>query len=55
MARGTETILLVEDEEMVRSLVRETLTRDGYKVLDAADPLEARRIVGCATAGRSTC
>jgi len=41
---GTETILLVEDEEMVRSLVRETLARDGYKVLDAADPFEARRL-----------
>jgi len=44
VARGTETILLVEDDEMVRSLVRESLTREGYKVLDAADPLEARRI-----------
>jgi two-component system cell cycle sensor histidine kinase/response regulator CckA len=43
-ARGTETILLVEDEEMVRNLVRDTLARDGYKVLDAADPLEARRL-----------
>lgn len=44
VGRGTETILLVEDDEMVRNLVRETLSRDGYKVLDAADPLEARRI-----------
>jgi two-component system, cell cycle sensor histidine kinase and response regulator CckA len=43
-ARGTETILLVEDDEMVRSLVRETLARDGYRVLDTSDPLEARRI-----------
>src|SRR5207245_2033679 len=42
--RGTETILLVEDDEMVRNLVRETLAREGYKVLDASDPLEARRI-----------
>jgi len=42
--RGTETVLLVEDEEMVRNLVRETLEREGYKVMDAADPLEARRI-----------
>jgi PAS domain S-box-containing protein len=43
-ARGTETILLVEDDEMVRTLVRETLERSGYKILDAAGPIEARRI-----------
>ena len=43
-ARGTETILLVEDDEMVRTLVRETLARVGYKVLDAPDPVEARKI-----------
>jgi len=42
--RGTETILLVEDDEMVRTLVRETLERNGYKILDAAGPIEARRI-----------
>jgi len=44
VARGTETILLVEDDEMVRSLVRETLAASGYKVIDAPDPIEARRI-----------
>jgi len=43
VARGTETIMLVEDDEMVRSLVRATLLREGYKVLDFADPVEARR------------
>lgn len=32
---GTETILLVEDEESVRQLVRETLECKGYKVIDA--------------------
>jgi PAS domain S-box-containing protein len=42
--RGSETILLVEDDEMVRTLVRETLQREGYHILDAAGPLEARRI-----------
>jgi two-component system cell cycle sensor histidine kinase/response regulator CckA len=42
--RGTETILLVEDDEMVRNLVRETLEREGYKVIGASDPLEAQRI-----------
>jgi two-component system, cell cycle sensor histidine kinase and response regulator CckA len=43
-AAGTETILLAEDDETVRVLVRETLEREGYKVLDAADPVEARRL-----------
>ncbi len=43
-ARGSETILLVEDDEMVRTLVRETLRREGYKVLDAPSPMEARRM-----------
>ena len=32
---GTETILLVEDEESVRQLVRDTLVSKGYKVLEA--------------------
>jgi PAS domain S-box-containing protein len=38
---GAETILLVEDEEAVRSLVREILTRVGYRVLVASDGIEA--------------
>lgn len=32
---GTETILLVEDEESVRQLVRDTLESKGYKVVEA--------------------
>jgi CheY-like chemotaxis protein len=32
---GTETILLVEDEESVRQLVRDTLESRGYRVLEA--------------------
>ena len=32
---GSETVLLVEDEESVRELVRETLCSRGYKVLEA--------------------
>jgi PAS domain S-box-containing protein len=40
-ARGAETILLVEDDEMVRTLVRETMESCGYRVLEASDPLEA--------------
>jgi CheY-like chemotaxis protein len=42
--RGAETILLVEDDEMVRTLVRETMESSGYRVLEAPDPLEARSI-----------
>jgi CheY-like chemotaxis protein len=44
-ARGAETILLVEDEEAVRRLVRETLKSSGYRVLDAAGSIEARRLL----------
>ena len=43
-ARGTETILLVEDDEMVRRLVRETLEQEGYKLMDAPEPEEAYRM-----------
>ena len=38
IARGSETILLVEDEDSVRQLVREFLTELGYNVLDSAEP-----------------
>jgi len=38
---GQETILLVEDEEAVRGLVREILSRLGYHVLVANDGIDA--------------
>ncbi len=41
---GSETILLVEDEEQVRILAREILIAHGYSVLDARDPDEALSI-----------
>jgi PAS domain S-box-containing protein len=41
---GTETLLLVEDEEGVRELVREMLELSGYHVLEASMPSMAERI-----------
>jgi two-component system cell cycle sensor histidine kinase/response regulator CckA len=38
---GTETILLVEDEAGIRSLMRKTLEPYGYRVLEARDVLDA--------------
>ncbi|MEP7189445.1 MAG: ATP-binding protein, partial [Roseiflexaceae bacterium] len=35
---GTETVLVVEDEDMVRELVGETLEAHGYKVIEAPGP-----------------
>ena len=35
-SRGKETILLVEDEETVRTMVSKVLERNGYKVLEAS-------------------
>ena len=40
-ARGTETVLLVEDQPELRELVRTTLEDCGYTVLEAADADEA--------------
>ena len=40
-AGGSETVLLVEDEDSVRQLVRETLESRGYRVLEAPNGQDA--------------
>ena len=46
--RGTETVLLCEDEDGVRHLVEHVLTTHGYRVLSAGAPMEALELAaGC--------
>src|SRR4029453_13312406 len=42
----SETILLVDDEDDIRLVVRRMLEAKGYLVLDARDPHHAPRIAG---------
>ena len=41
IARGTETILVVEDQDQLRKLAVRVLRKYGYEVLEAASPAEA--------------
>jgi nitrogen-specific signal transduction histidine kinase/ActR/RegA family two-component response regulator len=43
---GTETILLVEDDERLRTLVRQMLLLQGYKVLETTQSSDAVGLVG---------
>ncbi len=46
MSDDPATILLVEDDDAVRALVRRILSRAGYVVLETAHPAEALRLAG---------
>jgi hypothetical protein len=41
---GSETVLLAEDEESLRSLARRVLEENGYQVLEARDGMEALQL-----------
>jgi PAS domain S-box-containing protein len=43
-ARGSETLLLVEDEAQVRELTRDILVSQGYRVLTAKDGVDALEV-----------
>mgnify|MGYP006331933723 CR=1 FL=1 len=44
LRKGTETILVVDDEEMIKDIARDILARYGYTVLTAAGGEEAVEI-----------
>lgn len=48
LAETGQTILVVEDEEMVRQLVCETLEAHGYNVIEAANPAEGLQVAATA-------
>jgi two-component system cell cycle sensor histidine kinase/response regulator CckA len=43
---GLRRVILVDDNDIVRDLMRAMLERDGFEVADAASPLEALRLAG---------
>jgi len=49
LPRGTERVLLVEDEPLVRSLAADLLRTQGYDVVVAEDGVEALRMAGATT------
>ena len=51
LPRGTETVLIVEDELVVRSVIRRTLERQGYSVREAGTAADALRVLREPNAG----
>jgi len=51
LSPGSETVLLVEDDDSVRDLAREILEMNGYTVVEASNGLEALEIVDSGIAG----
>ena len=50
LPRGTETVLVVEDEPQVRAVIRRTLERQGYTVREAADAEHATQALAAPNA-----
>lgn len=46
---GTETLLVVEDQDAVRAMAAQMLARQGYRVLEARNGVEALKVVAHAT------
>jgi len=44
LLRGTETVLLVEDEKLVRTLTRSLLEEAGYKIIEARSGIDALKV-----------
>jgi PAS domain S-box-containing protein len=44
LPRGHETVLVVEDQEMLREMISEALRAQGYEVLPARDAVEAQHV-----------
>lgn len=44
--KGNETVLVVDDEPLVRQMIAYLLQESGYRVLEASDSLEAQRLAG---------
>lgn len=44
LERGTETILVAEDDTLVREFIKEVLKGSGYNIIEAEDGEEALKV-----------